>query len=1336
MDLDTSSIAKLWLEEHETQKSDLFSEQVQYSVKKFNLTKNQLKLNHTFCQKNGIQPIILLHAAWALLLNRLSTTDNINYAAAPATANKSAIHIALENVKRINSTIDDKILIKKFIANIKAQINKKNKNQQETFVLNEIRYLLLTKTTNKKHKSMPPLDANHFPLLLLVDPKKPINLTFFHNPYIISDKNIKRIYDYLLLVMNELCSAAKQKVVELNLLTAPESKKILSRWGRPKYNFPVPVLTVCAHDIFRQIAEKTPKKIAINHNDVNITYQQLDMAANALAGTLLQEGVQAGDRICILMERTPELIMAMLAIFKLGAIYVPINPKYPKERIEYIIDHTQARHVLINSSENVAEKHHAKCLVINESCWQPNKANNIFLPTINPEQVAYIIYTSGTTGEPKGVMIRHKSLANLITWYQGCFTVSAKDRSCQFASQGFDPFFCETIPFLCSGASVHIVDDNIKLTPSLFFDWLKQQKITVCDLPTAYAQMLFTMTWPKNMDLRLVKIGGESVTHYPTQAFPFDIWDGYGPTETTVETTYAQLYSANTAPNARKKHFPPPIGKPIINNSAYVVDKYMQPVPVGIGGELLVGGICVSAGYWQRDDLTAEKFIMLPHLSQEKLYRTGDLVRWLADGNLEFIGRTDHQVKIRGYRIELSEIENAISQHTDVSEVIVLVKETVNNEKSIIAYVAPNLDKERYLYQERCLLSLDRNKFMEALTEDISKEGIALTGITETIQNGQLVQLHIKLPGFTESKLLSGHVIWQQANRCGIKFDLNEEERAVLIASIDYHLYTHNVTELILTTAAKRNLRKALRKQLPEYMIPSVLITLMQFPLTFSGKIDVKALPPPQEFEQLLQKTFIPAKSATENKLSAIWRKLLNINSISMSDSFFDLGGSSLSAAALSMEILKQFDISMPTKILFDLPFIPILAEYIDTNGKKYTQRSVLQEEIARDKILPDNIVPTKNMPINSLQPQNILLTGAGGFLGVYLLKDLLEHTDAKIYCLVRKSQFATAAKRLITNIEKYALTDKVSLTNRRIIVIPSDISLDNFGLPAELYNSLLDKIDFIYHCGAQVSIMAAYNKLRGSNVQGTLEIIKFATTHVDKPIHYISTLSAAYKKDEHGHLAEEFPDEDFQDLFGGYAISKWVSERLLTQLIERGGKAAIYRSGYITGQADNGVTSTNDALLMLIKGCIQLGFAPDLNEKITMLPIDFVSAATVKISLTYPNQPHVYHLDHPTGILWSDLIAWINHYGYTIKIIPIHTWKKKLLALKQDNALFPFLPYYLSLAEDYKTPETSIEYTKNILKELEMAYPAINDRLLTVYFDYLCQVNFLPPPKFKLQRA
>ncbi|HEX2549678.1 MAG TPA: thioester reductase domain-containing protein, partial [Gammaproteobacteria bacterium] len=528
---------------------------------------------------------------------------------------------------------------------------------------------------------------------------------------------------------------------------------------------------------------------------------------------------------------------------------------------------------------------------------------------------------------------------------------------------------------------------------------------------------------------------------------------------------------------------------------------------------------------------------------------------------------------------------------------------------------------------------------------------------------------------------------------------------------------------------AKRNLRKALAHKLPEYMIPAVFTVLPKFPLTFNGKIDWKALPEPENFERLMNRDYVPPRNPTEKIIAEIWQDILKVEKVSIHDNFFDLGGNSLLVAELSIKLLEKFHTSIPLKIFFDLPFIDIIAEYIDSKGTKYTEKTAIQDAIMHDAFLNEDIIPMKKFSQHIKKPQKIFLTGASGFLGIHLLKDLITHSDATIYCLIRKKNGEDGETRLLKIIQQYALQKYFHQQFHRIKVMHGDIGKEELGLTVAEYAFLSKEIDLICHCGAEVNLMASYSALRQNNVLGTIEIIKLATHIVDKPIHYISTLSAAHKLDKYGNFSEEFPDGTATSLVGGYALSKWVAERLLTEIKNRGLPVSIYRAGYILGQTETGITNINESLLFLIKGCIQLGFAPDWQDKILFLPVDFVSLAIVNILLHHPTTNKVYHIEHRQGITWRDLIDWLNNYGYKIKLCSKEEWTQKLTHIMPENALYVLLPQFLS-DNTIDSTKANTEHADKVFESIDLHYPTINDALLVLYIKYLNEIEFISSPE------
>lgn len=1077
-------------------------------------------------------------------------------------------------------------------------------------------------------------------------------------------------------------------------------------------------------------AEKNPLWPAVSFQDTVMNYASLNALANQVAHFLHEKKVRAGDTVAVVMERSPLLMAVMLGIFRMGGVFVPLNPRYPEEKVRFILEDCNTRLVLADSFRQIPQDMLFRTSFLGASLDPLNKYPETPPPANRhaPDAIAYIIYTSGTTGQPKGVMVRHAGLNNLTEFYKTQFRVTHEDRASQFASQGFDSFFCETIPFFMTGGSVHIVDDSTRLTPPLFFAWMAKHKISICDLPTSYGKVLFGQIWPDMPSLRLVKIGGESLTRYPEQIFSFDLWNCYGPTENTIEATCFRVAASGQPSTAQQEKYPvPPIGKPITHVTCHIVDSTtLQPVPQGSTGELLTGGAGVAAGYINRPELTAQKFIPDPFsdIPGATLYRTGDLVKMHEDGNIEYIGRIDSQIKIRGFRIELGEIESCTASCPDVSEVVVLAKENPEGQKSLIAWLVPKIEKIRIPWHEKCLLTTDDANYTEIYSEDISREGMAFSG--SILSPGSQVKIAVTLPGSSDSIWIEGKVAWQHESRGGIHFQPDLQQKEMLEKSIEYYLATHNLMETLENATARRDLKKALQKKLPAYMIPEAFCILPRMPLTFNGKVDTRALPMPQGKQR--SDTIVPPATETEKSLEALWKKILNRPVISMTDNFFDLGGNSLLVSELCILVREKFSVTLPAMILADRPYIPIIAEFIDSGGVKFTDASPIQQLIVQDCQLPDDLVPgTTDLP--ALQaPGSILLTGAGGFLGIYLLKSLLEHTDAKIFCMIRKGGFANIAKRFQEHVKLYGLEHSIQLSDRRIVLLTADIAFHHFGLPLEQYENIASTVDCIYHCGAQVNTQASYTTLRASNVIGTREIIQFATHGKAKSIYYISTLSAAFKKDEAGHYAEVFPDSSaVPPLTGGYGLTKWVSERLLAQLMQRGLPVHIYRSGYILGDSVQGVTNTNDALLLLLKGCIQMGVAPDWEELIAVLPVDFVSEAVVVLSRQAPHKSGVFHIDQPNGLFWTDFVQWFVRKGYPIKICSHHEWLNQLAAVGKENALYPFLSYYLSMDLPPVTPHTALAHAAKGLEKAGVSWPAMDDKLLNTWLDFLIKCDFLP---------
>jgi amino acid adenylation domain-containing protein len=491
-----------------------------------------------------------------------------------------------------------------------------------------------------------------------------------------------RMLDHYRRMLESVVKDAETPLSALAWLTEAECEQILGEWNDTVV---VSETSKCAHEVFEQQALLTPSAIAVVTGTEEVTYRQLNERANQLAHYLRSLGVGPEKLVCICLERSVELIVAVLAVNKAGGAYVPLDPSYPAERLSFMVT---GAHVLLTSAR-LREKFAQSLtrVVVIDSEREVIAAQKIENPLseVTTGNLAYVIYTSGSTGQPKGVQIDHASLMNLVHWYQRTSGVVHGDRATMTSGIGFDASVLELWPNLTTGVSLYLPDEETRLSPAKLRDWIVSQGITVCFVTTPLAELLLTLDWPPHASLRIMHTGGDKLHDFP-KGLPFQLVNNYGPTENTVVATSGLVQHEDLLANQS-----PSIGRPIDNTQVYLLDSSMQLVPAGIAGELYVGGDSLARGYVNRADLTAERFIPNPFSKSPgaRLYRTGDRARYLADGSIEFLGRHDHQIKIRGHRIELGEIEAVINRHPAVSESIVDCNEDRRGEKRLIAYVVP-----------------------------------------------------------------------------------------------------------------------------------------------------------------------------------------------------------------------------------------------------------------------------------------------------------------------------------------------------------------------------------------------------------------------------------------------------------------------------------------------------------------------------------------------------------------------------------------------------------------------------------------------------------------------
>ena len=439
-------------------------------------------------------------------------------------------------------------------------------------------------------------------------------------------------------------------------------------------------------------AMQNPDRVALVMGPETLTYAELELRATQLANYLRSFGAGPEVLVGLCLERSPRFVIAALAIMQCGAAYLPMDLAHPTERLRFIVRDSAIRFLI--TPRDFAERFiDLDASVIALEAEQGAIGQQPFeLPEVEQEidSLAYVIYTSVSSGQPKGVEITHRNLSNLVSWYIGAFDLNSSGRGTFQAGVGFDAAVWEIWPVLTAGATLYLPDDFTRMSAESLRDWLIEQQITISFIPTAMAEQLIALPWSARSPLRFLLTGGDTLHRYPSAGLPFSLVNNYGPTECTVVAT-----SGVISPD-RSHDGLPSIGFPIDNVRIHILDEQLREVPIGLPGEIYIGGESVARGYRNRPDLTAEHFIVDSFNPEGGwLYRTGDLGRTLANGEIAFLGRMDDQVKIHGYRIELNEINAVLNDHPSIKASIVIAREDRPGDKRLVAYVVPIAGSQR-----------------------------------------------------------------------------------------------------------------------------------------------------------------------------------------------------------------------------------------------------------------------------------------------------------------------------------------------------------------------------------------------------------------------------------------------------------------------------------------------------------------------------------------------------------------------------------------------------------------------------------------------------------------
>ena len=644
--------------------------------------------------------------------------------------------------------------------------------------------------------------------------------TLEYNVDLFNKETVERMADHLLTVLSAIVANPEQPISDLPLLTRHERYEMLTAWNATEAPYPE---HLCAHQLFEDQVERTPNAVALVLEGRELSYGQLNVRANQVARYLSSLGARPGEIVGIFMERSLDMVVAVLGILKSGAACLPLDPAYPEDRLAFMLEDSGATVTVSQQHLAASLPGDTRYVVCLDSEWERIAGELDTNPQIRvaPENWLYVIYTSGSTGRPKGVLVPHRVLVNLVAWHQS-FPCQSQ-RTMQFASLNFDVSFQEIFSTFAAGGTLVMAPQSVRVDIPALGRYAQAHKVERFHLPGVVLQKLseeFRGHAGVFSSVREFMVGGEQLqTSRPmielfSQLQDCLLHNHYGPSESHIVTSFVLPRNPQQWPAL------PPLGKPVINTALYVLDAYQQPVPVGVPGELFISGICLAHGYLKRPDLTAERFVPDPFSSKpgSRMYKTGDLARYLPGGDVEFLGRNDFQVKIRGMRVELGEIEVELKRHPAVREaVVILAKEA--EESRLVAYLV--------------------------------------------FQPGQ--------------------------------------------------------------TPGSKHIREFLHESLPEHMLPSSFVVLDAFPLTPSGKIDRRALPPAGKDAELSE-AYVAPRTDLEEVLAGIFSEVLQVERVGVLDDFFSLGGHSLLATQISSRIRESLNTELSVRKIFEEPTISGLA--------------------------------------------------------------------------------------------------------------------------------------------------------------------------------------------------------------------------------------------------------------------------------------------------------------------------------------------------------------------------------------------------------------------------
>ena len=956
------------------------------------------------------------------------------------------------------------------------------------------------------------------------------------------------------------------------------------------------------HECISYFAQTQPNHEALVATDAKFTYKEMDEVTNRIARALRQQGVRERDRVALLLPRTSRLILSLFGVLKSGAAYIPCDPEYPADRIKLILEDSEARYI-ITTADRLDSVPADKAIDV-ETLIASEATTDAVMTDITGDDLAYLIYTSGSTGRPKGVMLRHEGICNYLyghpanVFANGVLTDAKRVLSVTTIS--FDAALQDIGMAFYNGKTLIVATEEQANNPLDLATLINEQHINmVSGTPSRWQTWLTSPDFCQAIaNIAICRAGGEKFSdQLLTQMRSVTkarIFNCYGPTEITVASNNKELTNAELVT----------VGKPQLNVKEFIVDQDGNELPVGVVGELYIGGRGVARGYNNLDQMTRERFI---EYHGERIYKSGDYAKWLPNGDVVILGRTDHQIKLRGLRIELGEIENVMLKVKGLKKVVILIRK-LNDKEHLCAYY-----------------TADREIAPDALKAEISKS-------------------------------------------------------------------------------------------LTQYMVPTAYLQLKEMPMTPNGKTDVKALPEPQ---LAITSAYEAPANDTERTFCDIFAGILQMDKVGATDNFFELGGTSLVVTRVIIEADKA-GMHVAYGDVFANPTPRKLARLItgdsDTEG---TDEVTSFNYTAINNLLQRNTLNAFRQGERQ-SIGNVLITGATGYLGIHILRELIDADVDNIYCLIRGKSVEAAESRLRSLLYYYFADAFKPLFGKRIHVLLGDVTQD--------FDENLD-IQTVFNCAAIVKHFSEGTEIEDVNIGGARHCVDFCIKKGARLVH-VSTASTR------GLWAGEPKDDVFtekrfymgQFLGNKYIYSKFMAERLILDAVALHGlDAKIMRVGNLAARSTDGEFQANfstNSFMGRIKVYNMLGCCPYAmrNKKVEFSPINEVARAIVLLSTT-PKECTVFHPYNIHGQFLGDVLMGLKSVGEGIRFVEQEEFAEAMEAAKNDpqkaNQMSSLLAYQ-DMAHGQKTTDVQRDndYTTQVLYRLGFSWSPTSwdyvERMLT----------------------